>query len=91
LSRLRAPGPQSASEVAIVLAITPSGIVTARSFGPTFPSEGSRLSSARGAFVGTVARVFGPIDRPYLALKSHRPLHAPEAAALLGASLSGTG
>lgn len=71
-----------------MLAVTPSGLVTARATGAEFPVEGTELVQRRAGFAGRVVRVFGPVARPYLALRSRRPLRAPEALALVGATLT---
>jgi rRNA processing protein Gar1 len=62
--------------------------VTARAAGREFPTEGREVT-ARNGFTGTVQRVFGPVARPYLAIRPRRPLRAAEASQLLGAPLSG--
>jgi rRNA processing protein Gar1 len=71
----------------VLLAFTPTGRLTARALGARFPVEGSELTDARGRPIGTVSRVFGPVERPYLALRPHRPFRADEAAGLIGATL----
>jgi rRNA processing protein Gar1 len=75
-------------EVAVVRAITPSGTVTARALGREFPPEGREVA-APGGFSGVVLRVFGPVERPFLAIRPRRPLRATEAAALIGQPLTG--
>jgi rRNA processing protein Gar1 len=87
LSRVRSATAIVRSEVAVVRAVTPSGIVTARSNGTEFPVEGNLVSTATG-FHGVVSRVFGPVARPYLAIRPRRPLKASEAAALVGQVLT---
>ncbi len=71
-----------------MLAVTPSGTISARALGERFPSEGAELTSGRGEFSGTVLRVFGPVGRPYLSVRPRRPLGAREATALIGTTLS---
>jgi rRNA processing protein Gar1 len=73
----------------VVLAVTPSGTVTARATSDRFPPEGTELFAARGAFSGTVVRVFGPVSRPYLAVRPRRPIRAADGAQLLGSGLRG--
>lgn len=85
---MRTPGASSGQNVAIVLAITPSGTISARALGPKVPEEGSEVRCSVAAFRGTVVRVFGPVTRPYLAVRPGRSLKAGEAALLIGASLS---
>ena len=81
----RLPGP----EVAEVRAVTPNGNLTARALGPEFPLEGTLLTVAALGVSATVLRVFGPVDRPYLALRPKSVLRAPVAAALVGTRLTG--
>lgn len=88
MSRTRPPTGAGGPEVAVVLAITPNGTISARAAGPRFPVEGDELFGPRGHPVGTVTRVFGPVARPYLAIRPRRPLPAPEAAQLIGATVS---
>ncbi len=70
-----------------MLAVTPNGTISARANGPHFPVEGDELYGTRGHQLGTVVRVFGPVDRPYLAIRPRRPLTAPEAAELIGTTV----
>jgi rRNA processing protein Gar1 len=67
--------------------VTPSGVVTARALGKEFPVEG-RVVSTRSGFHGVIIRVFGPVARPYLAIRPRHPLKASEATALLGQALT---
>ena len=71
-----------------MLAVTPSGTISARANGPRFPVEGDEIVGGRGHPIGTVVRVFGPVDRPYLAIRPRRPLPAPEAAELIGSTVN---
>ncbi|MGI0053669.1 MAG: hypothetical protein ACREC5_08200 [Thermoplasmata archaeon] len=80
-----------AAMAAEVLAVTPSGIVTARTPGPEFPIEGSRLGAPSLGFSAIVLRVFGPVGRPYLALRPRVRLPAALAARLVGAALRAEG
>jgi rRNA processing protein Gar1 len=71
----------------VVLAITPSGLVTARAAPGEPPREGTELRAERGGFRGIVVRVFGPVAHPYLALRPRRALGGVEAAGLIGTTL----
>ena len=71
----------------MLLAITPSGTLTARALGPAVPAEGTELIDRRGRSLGAVQRVFGPVERPYLAIRARRALRWEEAAGLIGSTL----
>lgn len=73
------------------MAVTPGGVVTARSVDAGFPLEGTHLHAAALGVSVTVVRVFGPVGRPYLALRPDAPLKAVVAAALVGVRLTGRG
>jgi rRNA processing protein Gar1 len=81
----------AAFEAGVVLAITPNGTVTARSGSDRFPPEGATVTALQGRFVGSVLRVFGPVSRPYLAIRPRRALRPDEALTLIGAPLRGGG
>lgn len=67
-----------------VLAVTPGGLVTARAPGPDVVPEGALVRAGPGTFAGRVVRVFGPVRRPFLAIRPREPLGAMEAARLIG-------
>jgi rRNA processing protein Gar1 len=71
----------------MVLAVTPTGGLTARSFDDAFPPEGTRVTDRTGRLEGRVARVFGPVKRPYLSIRLPRPPRPEDGAALVGATL----
>ena len=71
----------------MLLAVTPAGTLTARSVGDRFPIEGTELIDRRGRALGTVVRVFGPVARPYVAIRGRRPLRPDEAVGLIGSPL----
>ena len=73
--------------VGTVVALTPSGLLTVRSVGPTFAPEGTNVADRRGIVRGRVLRVFGPVGRPYLAVRPRRPPTPADGAALLGAEI----
>ncbi len=70
-----------------MLAVTPSGNLTARAPGSVFPPEGTFVTDRSGRLRGRVARVFGPVARPYLSIRLARPPRPSEGAALVGATL----
>ncbi|HZY91472.1 MAG TPA: H/ACA RNA-protein complex protein Gar1 [Thermoplasmata archaeon] len=74
-------------EVGVVLAVTPTGHLTVRARGNSYPPEGTPLSDRTGKLRGRVARVFGPVERPYLSVRLARPPRPAEAAALVGTQL----
>lgn len=67
--------------------MTPTGQLTVRSSGPQFPPEGSAVRDRSGRHKGRVVRVFGPVARPYLAVRLRRAVRANEGAELIGATL----
>ena len=75
----------------MVIAITPSGRLTVRPPGAKFYAEGTDLVDRTGRFHGRVARVYGPVSRPYLSVRPRRPLGPAEAAALIGRDLTAEG
>ncbi|MGI0155700.1 MAG: H/ACA ribonucleoprotein complex subunit GAR1, partial [Thermoplasmata archaeon] len=83
----RGGGRPAAREVGTVKAITPAGHVTVRAFGPDVVPEGTNVTDARGVLHGRVVRVFGPVSRPYLSVRSRRPPTPAEGLALLDATL----
>jgi len=70
-----------------VVAFPPSGFLTVRAYGPAVVPEGSTVTDARGIVHGRVARVFGPVSRPYLSVRLRRAPTPAEAAGLLGAGI----
>ena len=70
-----------------MVALTPSGFITARAPGPDVVTEGTRVADARGVVRGRVIRVFGPVARPYFSIRPMRVPPPAEGAALLGAGL----
>ncbi len=71
----------------MVLAITPSGMVTARATDAHAPTEGTNVVDAHGRLRGRVQRVVGPVARPYLSIRPRRPPTPAEAAAIIGTPL----
>ena len=71
----------------MVLAVTPSGGLTARSMGAGFPTEGTNVTDRTGRLRGRVVRVFGPVSQPYLSVRLPRPPRPEDGAALVGAVL----
>ncbi len=78
-------------DVGIVVAVTPTGLLTARSPGSTFAPEGTPVADGTGRLHGRVVRVFGPVARPYLSVRLRRPPRPNEAAALVGSMLVSEG
>ena len=74
-------------EVGTVLSITPSGFLTLRASGRSVAPEGTRVVDPNGRELGRVARVFGPVARPFLSVRPRGPIRAVEAARLVGATL----
>ncbi len=70
-----------------VVAITPKGTWTVRAEGPDFPNEGTILVDRTGRYRGKVARIFGPVSRPYLEVRPKRNPDPAGALALIGSSL----
>ncbi len=70
-----------------MLSVSASGNLTVRSVGPEFPSEGTPVRDARGIVRGRVARVFGPVTRPYLAVRLRRVPSPAEGLVLVGSML----
>jgi rRNA processing protein Gar1 len=70
------------------VALTPSGLLTARAPGREAVPEGTRVADARGIVRGRVVRVFGPVARPYFSVRPQRVPSPAEGAALLGAGLT---
>lgn len=71
----------------MVVAVTPLGELTARSLGAAYPREGTPVSDARGEVRGRVARVFGPVERPYFIVRLKRPPRPTQGVGLVGATL----
>ncbi len=76
-----------AREIGTVRAVTPAGRLTVRCEGSEFAPEGTRVTDRRRVVRGTVARVFGPVARPYLSVRLARPPTPAEGIALLGTPL----
>ena len=70
-----------------MLAVTPSGHLTARAAGREFPPEGSSVVDSTGRLHGRVVRVFGPVERPYLSIRLPRLPRADEGSAVVGATV----
>jgi rRNA processing protein Gar1 len=70
-----------------VKAVTPSGHLTVRAFGPEVAPEGTNVTDSRAVLHGRVVRVFGPVARPYLSVRARRPPTPAEGIALLDATL----
>lgn len=60
------------------------GLLVVRCFASDPPSIGARVVDERLEQVGTVVDVFGPVDRPYLAVS---PTGSPAPAGLIGERL----
>ncbi len=71
----------------VVVAVTPTGHLTARAPGPEFPREGTPVVDATGRIHGRVARIFGPVTQPYLTVRLRRAPSLTEGAALVGSTL----
>lgn len=71
----------------MVVAITPLGELTARTFDARFPREGTPVQDVAGRVHGRVGRVFGPVARPYFTVRLRRSPRAHDGAALLGSAL----
>jgi rRNA processing protein Gar1 len=67
--------------------VTPAGRLTARCPGSEFAPEGTRVTDRRHVIHGTVARVFGPVARPYLSVRLARPPTPAEGIALIDTTL----
>jgi len=74
-------------EVGTVLSVTPTGSLTLRASGRTVAPEGTVVLDRSGREIGRVARVFGPVERPFLSVRPRGPLRPVEAAQLLGTTL----
>ncbi len=68
-------------------AFTPAGHLTVRARGPEVVPEGTNVTDSRGVVHGRVTRVFGPVARPYLSVRTRRPPTPAEGIALLDATL----
>jgi rRNA processing protein Gar1 len=71
----------------VVVAVTPTGDLTARSRGPEFPNEGTQVVDVSGRIHGRIARVFGPVAQPYLTVRLRRSPTPTEGAGLVGSPL----
>jgi len=87
LARALGRGERTDRTAGTVVAITPAGHLTARAAGAEFPPEGTAVTDRTGRLRGRVARVFGPVGRPYLAIRLPRPPGPADGAALLGQTL----
>ena len=83
----REPARVASRAVGSVVALTPSGLITARAPGPEVVTEGTRVADSRGIVRGRVVRVFGPVASPYFSVRPMRVPPPAEGAALLGAPL----
>ena len=63
--------------------MTPTGRLTVRAASSEVAPEGTRVTDPRRVVHGTVARVFGPVARPYLSVRLARPPTPAEGVALL--------
>ena len=70
-----------------MLAITPSGSLTLRAAGPDVAPEGTLVTEPRSGVRGVVARVFGPVSRPYLSIRPRRAPSPAEGLRLIGSTL----
>jgi rRNA processing protein Gar1 len=70
-----------------LLSVTPSGEWTVRSGGREFATEGTEVVDRTGRWRGRVVRVFGPVERPYLAVRPRRTPGPAEGLSLIGAEL----
>jgi rRNA processing protein Gar1 len=73
--------------VAVILGVTPTGYLTARAPGESFPPEGTRVTDPNGIVHGRVSRVFGPVARPYLSVRLKRTPRLEDGVRLVGAPL----
>jgi len=60
-----------------------------RAAGRDVVPEGTPVTDRTGTLRGTVARVFGPVERPYLTVRLPHPPRPADGAALIGATLVG--
>ncbi len=70
-----------------MLAVTPTGTLTVRAPGPDVVPERSRVADERGDVRGVVVRVFGPVARPYYAVRPRRTLTPAEGLRVIGSTL----
>lgn len=63
---------------------TAQGLAVARCEGEEFPAVGTEVVDENLDDVGTIVDVFGPVDRPYLAIDAQRTNQVP---GLLGQAL----
>ncbi|MCI4329299.1 MAG: H/ACA RNA-protein complex component Gar1 [Thermoplasmata archaeon] len=73
--------------VGVVHAVGPTGQLIARTSGERFPTEGTVVVDATGRYRGRVTRVFGPVARPYFAVRLRRTPNPAEGVALVGQPL----
>jgi rRNA processing protein Gar1 len=73
--------------VGTIRAVTPAGRLTVRAASSDPPPEGTRVTDRRRVVHGTIARVFGPVARPYLSVRLARPPSPAEGAALIDTTL----
>ncbi|HKV89594.1 MAG TPA: H/ACA RNA-protein complex component Gar1 [Thermoplasmata archaeon] len=71
----------------MVHAVAPSGQLIARALGDRFPLEGTVVEDASGRHRGRVTRVFGPVARPYFAVRLRRTPSPADGVALVGQPL----
>ena len=69
------------------MAVTPTGHLTVRAAGPDVTPERARVADERGSLEGVVVRVFGPVARPYYAVRPRRPLSPADGLRAIGATL----
>ncbi len=70
-----------------MVAVAATGALTVRASGSELVPEGTPVREARGQFRGRVVRVFGPVARPYLSVRSRAAPSPAEAVALIGATV----
>jgi rRNA processing protein Gar1 len=74
-------------DVGVVVAVTPTGNLTVRSSNERLTLEGTPVVDRTGRIHGRVARVFGPVARPYLSVRLRRAPRPEEGVGLVGSTL----
>jgi rRNA processing protein Gar1 len=59
----------------------------ARALGDRFPTEGTLVADGSGQHRGRVTRVFGPVARPFFAVRLRRAPNPADGVALVGQPL----
>jgi rRNA processing protein Gar1 len=83
----RTGGPSTVRDLGTIVFVTSTGQLTVRSSSADVVPEGTAVRDARGIVRGRIARVFGPVARPYFSVRVRRVPTPAEGLALLGSSL----